>query len=198
MDEQERSNTFLGGIALVFVLVVASMVWVWSSNGRLGSVARAEVPPPPKAASPAEATAGLEKRVVSLEAKAKTPPTFDTSQLEAQIKDLGSQLTALQTQLGSFKVSDFDALKTKVDTKGDRTATANSESVKKSIDALQADIGNLHTRFDQLSQQVASVTAPEVKTSSTAPDAKTGSTASDAKTNSTVHEVKNSPHSKSK
>jgi hypothetical protein len=180
MDEQERSNNFIGGIALVLVLVFASMGWVWMSNGRLGSEARAEVPPPPKAASPADATAGLEKRVTSLEAKAKTPPASDSSQLEAQIKDLGSQLTAIQTQLGSFKVSDFDALKTKVDTKGDKTATANSESVKKSIDSLQTDIGNLHTRFDQLSQQVASVTAP------------------DAKANSTVHEVKNSPHSKSK
>ncbi|MBU6461329.1 MAG: hypothetical protein KGK01_03850 [Bradyrhizobium sp.] len=177
MIEHDRPNNLIGGIAVVLVLVFGSVAMVWSTNGRLGSEARAEVPPPPKAASQADATAGLEKRVLNLEAKTKTPPTFDTSQIEAQIKDLGSQLTAIQTRLGSFKVSDFDALKTKVETKVDRTATASSESVKKSIDALQTDIGNLHTRFDQLSQQVASASAPEAKE---------------------VKEVKNSSHSKSK
>lgn len=190
MDEQERSNVFIGGIALVLLLVFGSMGMVWSKTGRLGSEARVEVPPAPKAApQAADANAGLEKRVTSLEAKAKTSPASDSSQLEAQIKDLGSQLTAIQTQLGSFKVSDFDALKTKVDTKGDKTAAANSESVKKSIDALQTDIGNLHTRFDQLSQQVASVTAAE---------AKAGSTAADAKPTSNMREVKNGSHSKPK
>ena len=99
----------------------------------------------------------LDKRLVQVESKMKVPPTFDTSQLEAQLKGLESQVAAIQTQLGTFRVSDFDALKTKIDS----AATANSDSVKTTIDALRTDVGNLNKRFDQLSQQGPSVTAPD-------------------------------------
>jgi hypothetical protein len=166
MNEHDRSNQLIWGIAVIGVMFFGSMALVWSNTGRLTSEAKAAVAPAPHAAPHADAAAGLEKRVLSLEAKAKAPPTFDASQLEAHLKDLGSQLTAVQTQLGSFKGSDFDALKTKIETKTDRAATASSESVKKSIDSLQTDLGNLHARFDQLSQQVASATASDSKHSS--------------------------------
>ena len=88
---------------------------VWSTGGPLPSKAKAEVPKAKVEVPSADAVAGLEKRVVHLEAGMKTPPTFDTSQLEAQLKGLESQLTAVQTQLGTFRASDFDALKTKID-----------------------------------------------------------------------------------
>ncbi|MBU6458467.1 MAG: hypothetical protein KGQ48_13165 [Bradyrhizobium sp.] len=179
MNEHDRSSNLILGIGAVVVLFFGSMAMVWSNTGRIGSELKAEVPAP-HAAPHADATAVLEKRIVDLEAKAKTPPAVDTSHLEAQLKNLGSQLTAVEAQLGSFKVADFDALKTKVD----KTGTASSESIKKSIDALQTDIGNLHTRFDQLSQQVASAATAEVKSASTAPEVKP--------------EAKHGSHSKSK
>lgn len=156
MNEHDRSNQLIWGIAIICVMFFGSMALVWSSTGRLSSEAKAAVAHAPPAAPHVDATAALEKRVINLEAKAKAPPIFDASQLEAQLKDLGSRLAAVQNQLGTFKVSDFDALKTKIETKTDRAAAAGSESVKKTIDALQTDVGNLHTRFDQLSQQVAS------------------------------------------
>jgi hypothetical protein len=166
MNEHGRSNQLIWGIAVIGVMFLGSMALVWSSNGRLTSEAKAAVASAPHAAPHADATAGLEKRVLNLEAKMKTPPAFDTSQIEAQLNDLGSRLSALQTQLGSFKGADFNALEAKLETKIDKAGTASSESVKKSIGALQTDLGNLHTRFDQLSQQVASATAPASKHSS--------------------------------
>jgi chromosome segregation ATPase len=159
MNEHGRSNQLIWGIAIVGVMFLGSMALVWSSTGRLGSEAKAAVPPAHHAAAPhADATAALEKRVLSLEAKANTPPAFDTSQIEAQLKDLGSQISAVQTQLGSFKGADFKALQTKLETKIDKAETTSSQSVKKTVDALQTDLEKLHTRFDQLSQQVASAT----------------------------------------
>lgn len=169
MNEHGRSNQLIWGIAIVGVMFLGSMALVWSSTGRLGSEAKAAVPPAHHAAAPhVDATAGLEKRVLNLEAKANTPPAFDTSQIEAQLKDLGSRLAAVQTQLGSFKGADFNALETKVETKIDKAkaGTASSESIKKSVDALQTDMEKLHTRFDQLSEQVASATTSGSKHSS--------------------------------
>ncbi|GAB1716386.1 MAG: hypothetical protein NTAFB05_14280 [Nitrobacter sp.] len=166
MNEHGRSNQLIWGIAVIGVMFLGSMALVWSSNGRLTSEAKAAVPPAPHAAPHADATAGLEKRVLNLEAKMKTPPSFDTSQIEAQLKDLGSRIAAVQTQLGSFKGADFNTLEAKLETKIDKAGTTSSESVKKSIGALQTDVGNLHTRLDQLSQQVASVGEPASKHSS--------------------------------
>jgi septal ring factor EnvC (AmiA/AmiB activator) len=165
MNEHDHSNRLIWGIIVVGAVFFGSVGLVWSTGGQLPSKALAEVPKAKAvvAAAPhADAIAGLEKRLLHLEAGMKAPPTFDTSQLEAQLKDLQSQLAAVQTQLGAFKVSDLDALKTKIDSAG----KANPESVKTTIGALQTDVGDLHKRFDQLSQQVASVTAPDVKHSS--------------------------------
>jgi prefoldin subunit 5 len=131
---------------------------VLSSGNPLPSKLQAEVPKAKVEVPSAASVAGLEKRVVQLEAGMKASPTIDTSQLEAQLKGLESQLTAVQTQLGTFRMSDFDALKTKID-----NGKENSESVKTTIDALRTDIGTLHTRVDQLSQQATSATAPELK-----------------------------------
>ena len=147
MNEHDRSNQLIWAIAVVGLVFFLSVGLVLSTGGPLPSKAK-EVP--------------TKKRGLQLEARMKVPPTFDTSQLEAQLKGLESQLAAVQTQLGAFRVSDFDALKTKID----RAGKANSESVKTRIDALQTDVGNLHTRFDQLSQQAAPVTAPDPKQSS--------------------------------
>jgi predicted nucleic acid-binding Zn-ribbon protein len=41
--------------------------------------------------------------------------------------------------------------------KADTAGTANAEAIRKTVDALQIDLGNLNTRIDQLSQQVASI-----------------------------------------
>lgn len=163
MNEHDRSNQLMiWTMTVVGLLVFGSVYMVLSSGNPLPSKLQAEVPTKAKAevTSPqADAVAGLDKRLVQLESKMKVPPTFDTSQLEAQLKGLESQLAAVQTQLGTFRVSDFDALKTKIDSAGKE----NSESVKTMIDALRTDVGTLHTRVDQLSQQVTSATAPELK-----------------------------------
>ena len=144
MNEHDRSNQLIWAIAVVGLVFFLSVGLVLSTGGPLPSKAK-EVP--------------TKKRGLQLEARMNVPPTFDTSQLEAQLKGLESQLAAVQTQLGTFRVSDFDALKTKIDSAGKE----NSESVKTMIDALRTDVGTLHTRFDQLSQQVTSATAPELK-----------------------------------
>ncbi|MEO6947356.1 MAG: hypothetical protein ABI150_12495 [Nitrobacter sp.] len=136
---------FFGSVVLVSSTGPLSMLDQRSREAKAGSTS---VPR-------ADAVARLEKRVLQLEARVKAPPTFDPSQLEAQFKDLEFQLAAVQTQLGAFRVSDFDALKTKIDS----AETANPKSIKTMMGALQTDIGNLHTRFGQLSQQAASVTA---------------------------------------
>ena len=157
MNEHDRSNKLIWALAIVGLVSFGSVGLVWSTGGSLPSKARAEVPKAKVEVPSAAAVAGLEKRMGQLEAGMKAPPTFDSSQLEAQLKGLKSQLTAVQTQLGTFKVSEFDALKTKIDSAG----KANSESVKTTINALQTDVGNLNKRFDQLSQQVASATATD-------------------------------------
>jgi chromosome segregation ATPase len=159
MNEHDHSNRLIWGILVVGVLSFASVGLVWSTGGPLPSKALAAVPHKAKAeAAPhADAVAGLEKRLGHLEARMKEPPpAADTSQLDARIKDLQSQLAAVQTQLGAFKVSDIDALKAKID----RAGKANPESVK-TIEALQTDVGNLHKSVDQLSEQVASATASD-------------------------------------
>ena len=161
MNEHDRANRLMILTMTVVILLVAGSVGlVWSSGNALPSKSIAEVPKAKaQVASPqVDAVAMLDKRLVEVESKMKVPPAFDTSQLEAQLKGLGPQLAAIQTQLGTFKGADFDAFKTKIDS----AATANSESVK-TIDALQTDVGNLNKRFDQLSQQTPSVTAPELK-----------------------------------
>jgi septal ring factor EnvC (AmiA/AmiB activator) len=162
MNEHDRANKLMiVTMTVVSLLVAGSVGLVWSSGNALPSKPIAEVPKAKaQVASPqADAVAMLDKRLVQVESKMKDPPTFDTSQLEAQLKGLESQVAAIQTQLGTFRVSDFDALKTKIDSAGKE----NSESVKTTIDALQTDVGTLHTRFDQLSQQVTAATAPELK-----------------------------------
>ncbi|WP_439925443.1 hypothetical protein [Nitrobacter sp. JJSN] len=162
MNEHDRANKLMiVTMTVVSLLVAGSVGLVWSSGNALPSKPIAEVPKAKaQVASPqADAVAMLDKRLIQVESKIKVPPTFDTSQLEAQLKGLESQVAAIQTQLGTFRVSDFDALKTKTDS----AATANSESVKTTINALQTDVGNLNKRFDQLSQQVTSATAPELK-----------------------------------
>ncbi len=165
MNEHDRSNQLIWAIVIVGLVSFGSLGLVWSTGGPLPSIAKAEVPKAKAVTSAAHAdeVAGLEKRVLHLEAAMKAPPTFDTSQLEAQLKGLESQVAALQTQLGTFRVSDFDALKTKIDS----AAKANSGSVQTKIDALQIDVGNLNKRLDELSQQAPSVTATDdVKRSS--------------------------------
>jgi outer membrane murein-binding lipoprotein Lpp len=157
MNEHDRSNKLIWALAIVGLVSFGSVGLVWSTGGPLPSKARAEVPKAKVEVPSAAAVAGLEKRMGQLEAGMKAPPTFDSSQLEAQLKGLESKLTAVQTQLGTFKMSEFDALKTKIDSAG----KANSESVKTTINALQTDVGNLNKRFDQLSQQVASATATD-------------------------------------
>ncbi|WP_439925205.1 hypothetical protein [Nitrobacter sp. JJSN] len=163
MNEHDHSNRLIWGIIVIGVVFFGSVGLVWSTGGPLPSKALAEVPKA-KVIPPAEAVAGLEKRVVHLEDRMKAPPApaSDTSQLEARLKDLQSQVAAVQTQLGTFKASDLDALKKKVD---NTTGKANPESVnvKTTIDALQTDVGNLHKSVDQLSQQVASVTGSDSK-----------------------------------
>lgn len=156
MSEHNRSNLLMLGIAVIGVMFFGSMALVWSNTGRLTSEAKAAVVPAHQAAPHTDATAGLEKRLLLLEAKMTAPPTFDASQLDAKIKGLESQLTAVQTQLGAFTASDFDALKMKV------VRTENPESIKTAISALQTDVGKLHTRLDQLSEQ-ASVTTSDTK-----------------------------------
>jgi hypothetical protein len=160
MNEHDRSNQLIGGIAVICVMFFGSMALVWSTTGRLTSEAKAAVAPAHQAAPHADATAGLEQRLLLLEAKMKTPPTVDTSQLDARIKGLESQIAAVQTQLGTFTASDFNALKGKV------AGTENPESIKTSIDALRTDVGKLHARLDQLSEQTASATTSETKHSS--------------------------------
>lgn len=160
MSEHNRSNLLMLGIAVIGVMFFGSMALVWSNTGRLTSEAKAAVVPAHQAAPHTDATAGLEKRLLLLEAKMTAPPTFDASQLDAKIKGLESQLTAVQTQLGAFTASDFDALKMKV------VRTENPESIKTAISALQTDVGKLHTRLDQLSEHVASAAASETKHSS--------------------------------
>ena len=160
MDEHDRaSKLMIGTMIVVSLLVAGSVGLVWSSGNPLPSKLTAEVPKAKAqvASAQADAVAMLDKRLVQVESKMNVPPAFDTSQLETQLKSLGSQVAAIQTQLGTFRGSDFDALKTKID----RAATANSESVKTTIDALQTDVGNLNKRFDQLLQQAPSVTAPD-------------------------------------
>ena len=162
MNEHDRANKLMiVTMTVVSLLVAGSVGLVWSSGNALPSKPIAEVPKAKaQVVSPqVDAVAMLDKRLIQVESQIKVPPTFDTSQLEAQLKGLESQVAAIQTQLGTFRVSDFDALKTKTDS----AATANSESVKTTIDALQTDVGNLNKRFDQLSQQVASVTGSDSK-----------------------------------
>jgi chromosome segregation ATPase len=157
MNEHDHSNRLIWGILVVGVLSFASVGLVWTTGGPLPSKALAAVPAKAKAAPHVDAVAELEKRMGHLEARMKDqPPAADTSQLDARIKDLQSQLAAVQTQLGAFKVSDIDALKAKID----RAGKANPESVK-TIEALQTDVGNLHKSVDQLSEQVASATASD-------------------------------------
>jgi outer membrane murein-binding lipoprotein Lpp len=159
MNEHDRSNQLMTWTMIVVGLVVFGSVYmVLSSGNPLPSKLQAEVPKA-KVEVPSAAVAGLEKRVVQLESGMKAPPIVNTSQLEAQLKGLESQLRAVQTQLGTFRGSDFDALRTKIDSAGKE----NSESVKTMIDALRTDVGTLHTRVDQLSQQATSATAPELK-----------------------------------
>lgn len=141
MNEHDRSSQLMGGIAVICVMFFGSMALVWSTNGRLTSEAKA-------APAPAH------------QAKMKASPTSDASQLDAKIKGLESQIGAVQTQLGAFTLSDFDTLKRKV------AGTENPESIKTTIGALQTDVGKLHTRLDQLSEQAASATASETKHSS--------------------------------
>jgi len=160
MNEHDRANRLMIGTLIVVSLLVAGSVGlVWSSGNALPSKPTAEVPKAKAqvASAQSDAVAMLDKRLVQVESKMNVPPAFDTSQLETQLKGLGSQVAAIQTQLGTFRGSDFDALKIKID----RAATANSESVKTTIDALQTDVGNLNKRFDQLSQQAPPVTAPD-------------------------------------
>jgi predicted nucleic acid-binding Zn-ribbon protein len=163
MSERDHSNRLIGGIVILAAVFFGSVGLVWSSGAPLPSKALADVPPKPKAAVvSADQVAGLDKRMVALEAKVKDPPTFDASQIEAQIKGLESQLASIHSQLGTFKAADFDALKTKIDSSG-----TNPKSAKATIDTLQADVGNLRARFDQLSQQVASAaTTSDTKPSS--------------------------------
>ncbi|OJU24131.1 MAG: hypothetical protein BGN91_02655 [Nitrobacter sp. 62-13] len=163
MDEHNHSSRLIGGIVILAAVFFGSVGLVWSSGAPLPSKAMAEAPPKPKAAVASEAeVAGLDKRMAALEAKVQAPaPAVDTSQIEAQIKGLESRLAAMHTQLGTFKASDFDALRTKLDNAG-----TTPKSVKTTIESLQTDVGNLRTRFDQLSQQVASETASESKSSS--------------------------------
>ena len=164
MSEHDQSNWLISAMIVLGAVLFGSTALVWSTGDGLSTVyqrsqeAKAAAPSAP---SQADATAGLEKRVLNLEAKLKAPPRFDTSQIEAQLKALGAQVAAVQTQLGSFKGTDFDALETKLETRIDEARTTNPESFKPAIDALQTDIRNLHTRFDQLSQQVTPVTAPD-------------------------------------
>lgn len=160
MNEHDRSSQLMGGIAVICVMFFGSVALVWSTNGRLTSEAKAAPAPAHQAAPHADATAGLEQRLLHLEAKMKAPPTSDASQLDAKIKGLESQIAAVQTQLGAFTLSDFDTLKRKV------AGTENPESIKTTIGALQTDVGKLHTRLDQLSEQAASATASETKHSS--------------------------------
>jgi uncharacterized protein YceH (UPF0502 family) len=168
MNEHDRSNQLMIWTMIVVGLVVCGSVYMVLSSGYpLPSKAQPEVPKAKAevtSAPRADAIAGLEKRVVHLEAEMKAPPTFDASQLEAELKGLESQLTAVQTQLGTFRMSDFDALKTKIDS----ARTVKSESLKTAVEALQTDVANLHTRFDQLSQQVGSAAdlRPDIKQSS--------------------------------
>ncbi|WP_425905435.1 hypothetical protein [Nitrobacter sp. TKz-YC02] len=160
MNEHDRANKLMIlTMTVVCLLVAGSVGLVWSSGNALPSKPIAEAPKAKaQVASPqVDAVAMLDERLVEVESKMKVPPAFDTSQLKAQLKGLGSQLAAIQTQLGTFKGADFDAFKTKIDS----VVTANSESVKTTIDALQTDVGNLNKRFDQLSQQAPSVTAPD-------------------------------------
>lgn len=157
MTEHDRSNQLMWGIAVVGVMFFGSMAMVWSNTGRLTSEAKAAVAPAHQATPHADAATGLENRLLLLEAKMKAPPTFDASQLDAKIKGLESQLTAVQTQLGAFTASDFDALKMRV------IKTENPAFIKTTVDALQTDVGKLHTRLDQLSEHVASATASEPK-----------------------------------
>jgi phage shock protein A len=162
MNQHDHSNRLIWGIAIVAAVFFGSVGLVWSTGAPLPSKALADVPPKPKVAvASADAVAGLDKRMAALEAKVQAPPAVDTSRIEAQIKGLESQLTAMHTQLGTFKASDFDALRTKLDNAG-----TTPKSVKTTIETLQTDVGNLRTRFDQLSQQVASETATESKSSS--------------------------------
>ena len=164
MSEHDQSNWLISAMIVLGAVLFGSIALVWSTGDGLSTVyqrsqeAKAAAPAVP---SQADATAGLEKRVLNLEAKLKAPPTFDTSQLEARLNELQAQLAAVQTQLGSFNGGDFNALETKLETKIDEAGTTNLESFKPAIDALQTDIRNLHTRFDQLSQQVTPVTAPD-------------------------------------
>jgi outer membrane murein-binding lipoprotein Lpp len=160
MNEHDRSNQLMTLTMIVVGLVVFGSVYmVLSSGNPLPSKLQAEVPKAKVEIPSAAAVAGLEKRVVQLENGMKAPPIVDTSQVEVQLKGLESQLRAVQTQLGTFRGSDFDALRTKIDSAGKE----NSESVKTMIDALRTDVGTLHTRVDQLSQQATSATAPELK-----------------------------------
>jgi hypothetical protein len=152
MNEHDRSNQLIGGIAVICVMFFGSMALVWSSTGRLTSEAKAAPAPAHQAAPHADATAGLEQRLLLLEAKMKAPPTSD-AQLDARIKGLESQIAAVQTKLGAFSASDFDTLKRKV------AGTENSESIKTTVDALQADVGKLNTRLDQLSEHATSASA---------------------------------------
>jgi hypothetical protein len=104
MNEHDRANQLMiWTMTVVGLLVFGSVGLVWSSGNPLPSKLQAEVPTKPKAeVAPLQAeVAGLDKRVVEVESKMKVPPTFDTSQLEAQLKGLGSQLAVIQTQLGS-------------------------------------------------------------------------------------------------
>jgi uncharacterized coiled-coil protein SlyX len=158
MNEHDRSNQLIGGIAVICVMFFGSMALVWSSTGRLTSEAKAAPAPAHQAAPHADATAGLEQRLLLLEAKMKAPPTSDTSQLDARINGLESQIAAVQTKLGAFSASDFDTLKRKV------AGTENPESIKTTVDALQADVGKLNTRLDQLSEQAASASASASET----------------------------------
>lgn len=88
MNEHDRANQLMiWTMTVVGLLVFGSVGLVWSSGNPLPSKLQAEVPTKAKAevtSLQAEAVARLDKRLVQLESKMKVPPTFDTSQLEAQ------------------------------------------------------------------------------------------------------------------
>jgi hypothetical protein len=158
MNEHNRSNLLMIlTMTVVGLVVFGSVYMVVSSGNPVPSKLQAEVPKAKVEVPSATAVAGLEKRVVQLEAAMKAPPTFDASRLDAQLKGLESHLATVQTQLGTFRASDFDTLKSKVDS----ARTVNSDSLKAAVDALQTDVANLNKRLDQLSQQVGS--APDLK-----------------------------------
>ena len=148
MNEHDRSNQLMIlTMTVVGLVVFGSVGLVLSSGNPLPSKPKAEVPKAKVEVPSADAVAGLEKRVVQLESGMKAPPTFDTSQLEAQLKGLESQLTAVQTQLGTFRGSDFDALKTKIDSAGKANSEVRQDDDRRSSDGRRKPEQTLRSAF---------------------------------------------------